>query len=77
MLFKLLHVPYVPAVLRFSHVVLAPHSSEVPHENLGILFDKDSGPEVLDQWVGEKVAAARIIVFSEYFDQGGSVDRFI
>ena len=42
--FKLHHVSCASAVLRFSHLFMAPKSSQVGDQDLRILFDEELGP---------------------------------
>ena len=44
------------------------------HNYFRVLFDKNLGPEVLDEWVREKVSADVIVVFSENMCEEDSID---
>ena len=43
--------------------------------DLWIVFDEDLGPEVLDEWIREKIEADPAVVFSENLGEKYSVNR--
>ena len=61
----------------FAELCLATDSSQDCDANLGAFSNENSGPEVLDEWVREKLVTLFNIVFSKHFSEEVSIDRIL